>query len=371
MDKKQINSLTSYEITFTIVGTVIGIYILSATSDVTKLAYQDGWISMLLGGIYPLYIVIIGSYIIKKHPKDNILTLSKKYLGSILGSTLNFIFLLQFILYLSSMVVSITGMIRPYNISYLTVLKTIFVIVTIACYAASKGIKVVAKINVIIFYIIFFLIIFSMAALKTGSILNIMPVGGSGVSNIFKGIVASFQSYNAIEILLLIHPFAKEGVSVKNAALKAVLLISIIYTWVTFITIYFLGIDLIPSAFWPSIIVFQSIHIPLINNFVTIFMVLWALVFFKSMTNQYFVIAFILKNFIKINIQKISFLIWPIVVYLSLLFSKEPKYSEYFNSLAVYILIFNISYVSIIGFLIFLKEKKIKNSYNELNKKTL
>ena len=361
MDNKETNSLTSYEITFTLLGSIIGIYLLKAAGDVTKNAHQDGWISMLLAGLYPLYIVFIASYIIKKHPKDNILTLSKKYLGTIIGKTLNFIFLLQFLFYLTFLIASIIKMLGTYKISFLPPIKTTFVIVTVGAYAASKGIKTIAKVNVVVFYFLLFLIILSFIPLRDGSSFNIMPVGGSGMINIFKGLGASFQSYNAIEVILLMHPFAQKNVSVKNAALKAVFLVSIIYTWFIFITIFYLGTDLIPKSFWPSIMVFQSIHIPLINNFVTVFMLLWTAIFLKSISNQYFFVTFILMDFIKIKIKKICLFIWPVVVYMSLLFSKEPKYSEYFSSLAIYILIFNLSYVTIIALLIFLKQNKVKN----------
>lgn len=357
MDKKQINSLTSYEITFTLVGTVVGVYLLKAAGDVTIISRQDGWMSMLIGALYPLYIVIIASYIIKNHPKDNILALSKKYLGAILGNTLNFIFLLQFALYLTFMGSSIVNLLKTYEITPISFEKIVFLIFTIAAYTTSKGIKTVAKINVIIFYLLLFLIILSLKPLTDGSLLNIMPVGGSGIINIFKGTLKSFQSYNGIEILLLIHPLARDSKSIKNAALKAVMIIAIVYTWIVFMTIYVLGIDLIPRSFWPSILVFHSIHIPLFNNFATIFMLLWSFILLKSIVNQYTVVTFILNDYIKVNVNKICLFLWPPVVYLTLVFSSEPKFSEYFNSLSIYILIFNIGYVTIIGLLISLNKK--------------
>ncbi|MGK0466535.1 GerAB/ArcD/ProY family transporter [Clostridium sp.] len=380
MNKKQITSLTSFEITCILIGTVIGVYMLSSSITITKISHQDGWLSMFLGAIYPLYIVFIAGYIIKKHPKDNILTLSKKYLGVIMGNLLNFVFLLQFILYITFMTSTIINMLITYGISHSSPIKTIFVLITIAAYASSKGIKTLAKINVIAFYILLFLIILSLLPIKYGSILNVMPVGGSGITNVLKGTVESLQSYATVEILLIIHPFAKESKSVKNAALKAILLISIIYTWVIFITIYYLGIELIPHTFWPTIMVFHSVHVALFNNFVIIFMLLWTVLFLKSLVNEYFVITFILNDFIKVNTKKICLFIFPLIVYLSFLFSSDPKFGEYFSSSAIYILLFNISYVTIICLLIFIKPKKIirsseqkipirKRSYRDLHVK--
>lgn len=365
MDKKQINSLTSYELTFILVGTVIGVDLLSVAGNIIKMSYQDGWISMLVGAIYPLYIVLIGIYIIKMHPKDNILILSKKYLGDIFGTILNVIFLTQFIFYVTFVTSSIIRILRTYNITFLSSMKTAFVLVAIAAFAASKGIKTVAKINIIVFYFILALAIFSMMALKEGNMLNIMPIGGSGTINILKGAEKSFYSYTSIEILLLIHPFAQESKFVKNAAFTAVFIISFIYTWIVFISIFYLGVEVINLSYWPSIMVLHSVHLPLINNFVTIFMLFWNMIFLKSITNQYFIISFILNDFTKINIKKLCLFILPIVVCFSLIFLNNDKLKEAFAASAVYFLIFNISYVTIIGLLIFFKEKRIKTSIKQ------
>ncbi len=64
---------------------MLGVGILSLPNDVIKIAKQDGWISVLLGAIYPLYMVFIATYLSKNYPKDNMLTLSKKFFGKILG----------------------------------------------------------------------------------------------------------------------------------------------------------------------------------------------------------------------------------------------------------------------------------------------
>lgn len=369
MDKKQINSLTSYEITFILVGTVIGVDLLSVSRDITKLSHQDGWISMLVGAIYPLYIVFIGNYIIKIHPKDNILILSKRYLGNILGNILNVIFLTQFVFYITFITSSIIRILRTYNITLLSAMKAGLVLVSIAAFTASKGIKTVAKINIVVFYLILALAIFSMMALTEGNILNVMPIGGAGVINILKGAEKSFYAYTSIEILLVIHPFVQERKIIKGAALKAVFIICLIYTWIVFISIFYLGIDVINLSYWPSLMVLHSVHLPLINNFTTIFMLFWNMIFLKSITNQYFIITLILNDFTKINMKKLCLFIFPLVIYFSLVFLNSDKFKEVFATSAVYFLIFNLSYVTILGILIFFKEKKINKSMK--HKKTL
>ena len=81
-------------------GFVTGIGILSLPNGAVQDAKQDGWISVVVGGIYPLFLALLSIYYVNKHPNEDILVLSKKYLGVILGTICNILFLAQFIIYL-------------------------------------------------------------------------------------------------------------------------------------------------------------------------------------------------------------------------------------------------------------------------------
>lgn len=97
MKKVGSNSITPSEVTFLLIGSMIGVGILSLPNDLVVVAKQDAWISAFIGAVYPLYMVIIASTLCKKHPKKNILALSKMCFGKFIGSILNIIF--YFILY--------------------------------------------------------------------------------------------------------------------------------------------------------------------------------------------------------------------------------------------------------------------------------
>ena len=88
MNKKN-KQITSYQLFFILVGCVIGMSVTSLPADVVSIAKQDGWVSTIIGGIYPLYIVLIGGIIIRKYPDSNIMSLSKAYFGKIIGNILN------------------------------------------------------------------------------------------------------------------------------------------------------------------------------------------------------------------------------------------------------------------------------------------
>ena len=245
--KKQ-SYLTVSQFALIIFGSIVGVGILSLPNGVVKEAHQDGWISALLGGVYPLYVVIIARYMSKKFPNDSILILSKKYFGRFLGSVFNLVFATYFI-YTTSMIASYyTNLMRNYIVGFLTPFKIIAILFICVMYAASRDLKVIGRISEISFYLTIFLLLAPIVALRVSSISNIYPVFGSGFSSIVKGSMKSAFAYSGAEIILLIYPFLKEKNKMLNSSLISVALAIVMYGWCVFITTYYLGPDIVTKS---------------------------------------------------------------------------------------------------------------------------
>ena len=68
--------------------------------------------------------------------------------------------------------------------------------ILISAYTAYKGLKVLGRLNEVIFYACIFIAIVPIASLNVGSLLNVCPILGSGFTSILKGSVASAYSYS-------------------------------------------------------------------------------------------------------------------------------------------------------------------------------
>ncbi|MGH4141093.1 GerAB/ArcD/ProY family transporter [Clostridium sp.] len=99
MNKKN-RLLTSTQLFFILIGCIIGMGVTSIPVDVVSISHQDGWISTLIGGVYPLYIVLVSGIIIKRRPNNNIMELSKLYFEKIIGNILNLLFMFSFLVYI-------------------------------------------------------------------------------------------------------------------------------------------------------------------------------------------------------------------------------------------------------------------------------
>ncbi|MGH4120496.1 GerAB/ArcD/ProY family transporter [Clostridium sp.] len=340
-----------------IFGTVVGVGILSLPNGVVKTAHQDGWISALIGGIYPLYVVIIASYIGKKFPNDNILILSKKYFGKILGTSFNLIFATYFIFVAALIASYYSNLMRSYMMGFLTSFKFLGILFICIIYAASRGLKVIGRISEICFYLTIAMMLTSTNALKFSHITNIYPVFGSGFSSILKGAFQSTFAYSGAEIILLIYPFLKEKKRMLVASLISVTIVIVIYGWCVFITTYFLGPDIVNKSFWSFLVVTESLSLSVINNYRYVFMYVWSIIAFKTITINSYASVFILKDFAyKVQKKKIYFLMFPILLYLAFNYGNEISRQNISNIFLPWYTLFNLLYMTAIAVFILFKK---------------
>lgn len=361
MSSKKTKLLNQWEFTFLLTGFLLGAGFFKLSNILIKEAKQDAYISAALGLLYPIYIIITSLYIANKNPNDNILLISKNTFGKFFGTFLNFIYFIQFAI--SAIVISSDSIkiSRTYMVFFLTPVKVIIITALLAAYTSLKDLKTLGKVNQIISYFILLAIFFSIAAMPRGSILNIQPVLGSGWQSIFKASILTSYYYMGFEVLPLFHPFVESKKALKNASLYSLLICSVVWIWIVFISIYCLGIYVVPKTMWSLIFVFESIHTPIINNFLYFFMAAWSLNFVKSISNYYHTTGFILEDITGIKFKKIIFILIPILSYLSIKFLDESINKIVISKVSPALVIFNIIYFAVLAVASKIKSsKKIK-----------
>lgn len=363
MDKAKKNLLEESEATAMVLGFIIGTSILALPNGVVQNAKQDGWISVLIGGIYPLYMALLSVYYAKKHPNQDILVLSTLYLGRILGTICNILFMVEFAIFMIAAIVSLSNIFRVYATSFLTPIKIFIPTILLAIYLTSKEIKVLGRINKIALYVISILAVSLLATVKNGNNLNFFPAFGTGVKNIFSGSIESALAYGGMEAIFLIYPFLKEKNKMKKITFKALFITMVIYVWVTIVCIYVLGYKVTSIALWPVLLVTEGVNIPILNSFRFLYLFLWSIVMFKIIANEHYAFTYILSYVMKIkNKNKIYWITFPITLYICLMIKNEVQRRELLGYIVPIIVIFNIVYISVIAILIFFKTKiqKIK-----------
>lgn len=238
MDNNINNTITASEFVCIAVGVVINLDILSLPRYTASISWQDAWISTAIGGIYPLYLCILCYIVSKKHPNEDILSLSNKYFGKIPGNILNLIFSLQFIILTAFSCSGYASVNRVYSVPFLSKYKIILVTLGVSSYFALKKIKTIGKISSYVFFLTILLILLPLFNLNKGNITNLMPFMGSGYKKIFLGSIKTIYSYAGMEVIFLLYPFISNKNKTKFSILLSPLLIILIYTFIVFITLY-------------------------------------------------------------------------------------------------------------------------------------
>ncbi len=357
MAKDTDNLLSIGQFTIILMGSMLGIGILTLPNDVVKITKQDGWMSCIIGSIYPLYMIFLGNYMCNKFPKENILALSKKCFGKVLGGILNFIFIMFFLLLVTEVAGGACNVLLIYMVNFLSRKKIIATIFLIPVFISYKGIKTLGKMGEVIFYITLPMLFIPIAALNQGSFLNIMPVFKSGIVNIIKASKETAFAYSGIEVLFLIYPFLQDNKKMKKYSVYSVVFTAIIYTWFTFITIFYLGIETIPKFLWSVVTITESVIIPVINSFRYIFMVLWTLIIFRTMSDEYYAMVYGLSQLTKhISRKQFALLMYPIAFYLSTKYGNPTIRRNFLGKIVPLYVSFNLIYVSTVALLLTIKK---------------
>jgi spore germination protein len=364
MDKAKKNLLEESEATAMVVGFIIGTSVLSLPYGVVQDAKQDGWISVVVGGLHPLYIAMLAIYYAKKHPNEDILALSNKYLGRVFGTICNILFMIEYGMFTIAAIISLSNIYRVYATPFLTPIKIFIPIILLAVYLNDKGIKVLGRINKISLYVIVILTLLLLTSLKTGNYLNMFPIFGTGVKNILSGSIESALAFGGMEAIFLFYPVLKEKDKVKKITLKALFITMGIYISVTVVCIYCLGYKVTSIALWPVLLVTEGVNLPILNSFRFVFLFLWSIIMFKIIANEHFAFTYMLNDILKIkDKKKIYWITSPIALYLCLTIKNEVQRRALLGYIVPKITLFNIAYISIIAILIFIKDKKSKTKH--------
>ncbi|MFA9397174.1 MAG: endospore germination permease [Clostridiaceae bacterium] len=348
--------ITKNQMTLLLVGMMIGTETIYIPNLMVRYGNQTGWMCLILGAMYPIYIVYVANIMCKNYPNENILKLSKRFLGKFLGSIFNFIFLVEFVFYTTIRCAELSNLIRVYIVYFLKPNVIFFVVVLVAAYSSYLGLHVISRVNEVILFFSIPMFLVPLVALKRGSLLNLSPVFGASVGEFAYCTYIASNLFYGIELIFLIYPYLNKKTDLKKSGLYSVLITVVIFVWFTFATIYYLGIDIIPKYLWAFTSVTKALRLTTVKNFTFIFMFFWSIIIIQNISNNYHAIVLILSEFIsKYKKKIISLIIFPVIACLPYIYGNEVRVREMKSKLVFVINAFNIIYTMIIVIAIYIK----------------
>lgn len=283
MMKKNLD-ITTNQFICLIVGYSIVASQLKYPAVMNSYALQDGWIMTILSGIYPILFFYFYNIVYKEYPDKNIFYINKTLLGKFIGTIFNLIFISSLIGYLIVQFSGFVILLMNTVLAYYTTTQIIWIILIAASFATFFSFKSTLKLSQLSLYLIILLILILGITLKDGSILNIMPIFSIEPKNIIKSVYHGIYSYSGSTIMLLYLPFLKNKEEYKKIAISTCILLILSVSWLVFIAIFYFGPDTLNLFYFPLLNLTAFINVPVVNNFLIIFVTIWSIHELKNST---------------------------------------------------------------------------------------
>lgn len=209
-----------------------------AIHNITYLAKQDGWISLIIAFLIGFIPIILFNALLNIEPSLSFTQLTKKYCGKILGTLINILLIASVLFHASIVLWNLCNFINSQFLFKTPVLVIGILFMIPVIYTVSKGLKTIGRTAMVLFLmslVIYFITFISL--ISKLEISNIFPILENGITPVLDGSLIQL-SYSVLAIFpLLIIP--KNDIS-DNKKIRSSLLKMYVFTFITMFIVMFL-----------------------------------------------------------------------------------------------------------------------------------
>lgn len=317
------DKISSTQLWIYIVMIVVGIGIFTLPRQVAETTGQDGWITVILGGVISFLNYYIITRLARRFPEDTLVEISNKVVGKYIAFILLLLFWL-YMLFINAMSLRIFGEVVKMTLLIKTPVEVIIIsILILALWLVRGGIEPIVRFVGIIFPIIIITVIIVIGfAVPRTDFSNLLPIMRTSPSELLKGVYTASYSYSGYESVLLIIPFIKNSGSMLKSGVIAFAIIIAIYVSLVVISLCRFGVTDVKLLIWPTLTTIRSIEVPgsFIERLEGVVMAQWILLAFTTIVPLLYGMAVLPSRMFKHReFRHLCTFAVPIVYFLSLL----------------------------------------------------
>jgi len=356
------NKLTNRQYIALILNSFIGVGIITLASDLCKYAKQSAWISAIIGGILPLFVLLSSAYISKKLDYCEFKYIAERVYGKYLSKIIPFIFIIDSMIYIPIILVYYTQILKNSISQFLPELLIILLLVFSITCTSLKNIKIIGRLSEISIYLTLSVIIILLFFTTKGNIKNLHPFISS-YKDIIKAIPKSILAYQGGEVCFFLSNYISNKKNLKKDALIITFTVIFFYAYIVFIVIYFLGWELTSKTNSVLLFIFETQRLHIISDLKAIFLIFWSNAIFLTTSIFSYPMVYSLSYIFKLDYKKACLLPVPILFLLSYISLKNDnffkKVMEPTSKIISFILII---WIAITVIIVFFKTRGEKNA---------
>lgn len=335
-------TITSKQLTFIIIGTMLGTGIMNLPRLAAKDAGQDAWFAVILGSLFPLASLSLIRFLYKKNNSTGFVNVCRKVSGGYLGSILSAILALYSIFATAIFLRNFIELVSMFLLLETPIYVMLILMLSVCAYLAMGNAKVLGRVSEFFFYVLFPLLLFSLPAMvKNFDISNLMPVFNHKISDYTRAALTTGFAFSGFELYIVFHPYVSREKEAYSASLYGLLITLLIYLYFVIGTISVFGAELAQVYTWPTLRLLSTTEVPIIERIEFLLIQAWIGVSLRPISIQYFCASHIIAQLFKQKSQKlIALILFPIIILIAV-YPKDIlqvfKISEYVGLTALII----------------------------------
>ncbi|NLM38053.1 MAG: GerAB/ArcD/ProY family transporter [Firmicutes bacterium] len=326
--------LSSRQITLLILGLGIGGSVLTLPSLAADVFGPSGWLLVFVLGLFYTGGGWFAARLAAKFPEETIIEYSPRLLGKWLG----FLFNVVFILYLFLVIpVNVRILQEVVNISLLPRAPAWFVsgsYLLVLIYGATRPVDQLAQVNELLIEIALVIgLSVSLGSLQHFKPLHLMPLFSWDQIKLDKieTLVGVTFSFGSIPVVSMVVPYIRRPQEVTKATVKATLIITGVYTFLTLSVLGVFGYKETIDLSWVGLELAKSVNVQavILQRLDLVLIVTWISALFTTGLIASFLVASGLAQLLRV--RKGSALLWglvPVIYYLSTLLKNYFVWSQ-------------------------------------------
>lgn len=354
------NKITRRQYISILLSSLIGIGILSLPSEVCKIAKQDGWISVALGGVSPLYLLFIISYINKNMNYEDFSSITRKLYGKYLNYLIFTSIIIYTLIFNTLLIADYTNIMKSSIGEHIPKIVIVGIITFLTISVSRNGLTIIGRLSEISLYFIIPLLLLPIIFIPKGSIANIQPLISSG-KNILSAVPSGILAYTGPEIAFVLLHFITNKKKPYKSAIIVTSITTFLYTFCVFITIYYFGWKLTSEIDFPLLFMYELIKVPILSDSKALFILVWSIAIFVTTNIYQYELSYYGSKLLNCEYKKASNIIFVLIFTLT----SYAAYNDDFRTKVLYPTIpylnfFIITFATISSILVALKIRREK-----------
>lgn len=269
-----------------IVGSALGVGILSLPGDLAKNFGPDGVLMLIIGTIVAALLIIIQTKLTLKFQGKTVVEIMDTTIPKPVAAVFNLIFVIFYIVLAASVVRIFSEVVKMFLLEN-TPLEVILITMILSnVYLARKGIETISRLVQIILPIViipFFILL--LALTPDLDFTNIFPMFQVSFIEILKGLKIGVFSFIGIEIVLISTAYLNDTKKILRYNILSVVFIGMIYLIIFIVVISQFGKRQTMDLLWPTLFLMKTVDVPgtFLENVDGVVIALWTFIALQSL----------------------------------------------------------------------------------------